>query len=161
MSVTKITAFKLQFQKLIHLFFWKLLVIKWKFIVELNQHILLYFCKMNELFKELVVVFWCNALDLLTEIFWCFIGKIYFILLYFWLHWDFFVAHGLSRPTPCGILVPQPETEPTSPALEGGFLTIGPPGRSLNKKSFLTHLDLKQWILKGLSTMSDSQLCQQ
>ena len=106
-------------------------------------------------------VFWCNALDLLTEIFWCFIGKIYFILLYFWLHWVFFVAHGLSRPMPCGILVPQPETEPTSPALEGGFLTIGPPGRSLNKKSFLTHLDLKQWILKELSTMSDSQLCQQ
>ena len=29
-----------------------------------------------------------------------------------------------------GILVPQPETEPTSSALAGGFLTTGPPGMS-------------------------------
>ena len=31
----------------------------------------------------------------------------------------------------CGILVPQPGTESVSPALEGGFLTTGPPGMSL------------------------------
>ena len=37
---------------------------------------------------------------------------------------------GLSCPTAHGILVPQPGIEPTSPALEGGFLTTGPPGRS-------------------------------
>ena len=30
----------------------------------------------------------------------------------------------------CGTLVPQPGVEPTSPALEGGFLTPGPPGKS-------------------------------
>ena len=30
-------------------------------------------------------------------------------------------------PIACGILVPQPGIEPTSPALEGGFLTTGPP----------------------------------
>ena len=30
----------------------------------------------------------------------------------------------------CGILVPQPGTKPVSPALEGGFLTTGPPGMS-------------------------------
>ena len=35
-----------------------------------------------------------------------------------------------------GILVPQPETEPVSPALENGLLTTGPPGKSPN--SFLT-----------------------
>ena len=31
----------------------------------------------------------------------------------------------------CGILVPCPRIDPISPALEGGFLTTGPPGRSL------------------------------
>ena len=31
----------------------------------------------------------------------------------------YLVAHGLSGPTACGILVPLPGTEPTSPALEG------------------------------------------
>ena len=31
----------------------------------------------------------------------------------------------------CGILVHQPGIEPMSPALEGGFLTTGPPGKSL------------------------------
>ena len=31
----------------------------------------------------------------------------------------------------CGILVPRPGIEPASSALEGGFLTTGPPGKSL------------------------------
>ena len=30
----------------------------------------------------------------------------------------------------CGILVPHPWTKPKSPALQGGFLTTGPPGKS-------------------------------
>ena len=30
----------------------------------------------------------------------------------------------------CGILVPQPGSEPTPPALEGGLLPTGPPGKS-------------------------------
>ena len=38
---------------------------------------------------------------------------------------------GLSCPTACGILVPRPGIEPTSPALEGRFLTTGPRGNSL------------------------------
>ena len=41
------------------------------------------------------------------------------------------VARGLSCPVACGILVPQPGIEPTSPAVEGRFLTTGPPGKSL------------------------------
>ena len=41
------------------------------------------------------------------------------------------MAHGLSCPTACGILVSQPGIEPTFPALAGGFLTPGPPGKSL------------------------------
>ena len=31
----------------------------------------------------------------------------------------------------CGILVPRPGIKPTFPALEGGFFTPGPPGKSL------------------------------
>ena len=40
------------------------------------------------------------------------------------------VAHELSRPKACGILVPQPEIEPVSPTLEGRFFNTGPPGKS-------------------------------
>ena len=40
------------------------------------------------------------------------------------------VAHGLSCPTGCGILVPQPGIEPEFAALEGEVLTTGPPGKS-------------------------------
>ena len=39
-------------------------------------------------------------------------------------------ARGLSCSVAGGILVPQPGTEPVSPALHGGFLTTGPPGKS-------------------------------
>ena len=42
-------------------------------------------------------------------------------------------ACGLSCPMACGILVPQPGIEPVSPALEGGFLTTGPPGTYLKE----------------------------
>ena len=67
-----------------------------------------------------------------------------------WLHWVFLVtlcsslqlmgsrAHSsvvvacrLSCPAACGILAPWSGVEPTSPALEGEFLTTGPPGKSL------------------------------
>ena len=37
---------------------------------------------------------------------------------------------GLSYSTACEILVPRSGIEPTSPALLGGFLTTGPPGKS-------------------------------
>ena len=66
-----------------------------------------------------------------------------------WGTWGSFIAAwgvlsscgmGLSYLGACGILVPRPEIEPMSPALEGGFLTIGPPGKShicFLKSSFL------------------------
>ena len=43
------------------------------------------------------------------------------------------VAQGLSCPAACRILliVPEPGIEPEFPALEGGFLTTGPPRKSL------------------------------
>ena len=43
----------------------------------------------------------------------------------------FIVACELSRPVACEILAPRPGIEPTSPALEGEFLTTEPPGKSL------------------------------
>ena len=43
---------------------------------------------------------------------------------------SFLVAHELSCPAACGILVPQPGIEPLSPALGGRFSTAGPPGKS-------------------------------
>ena len=52
------------------------------------------------------------------------------------------VVHGLSCPTACGILVPQPGIEPGSPALEGGFLTTGPPGKSPNHHISLSEAQL-------------------
>ena len=46
------------------------------------------------------------------------------------------VARGLSCPTACGILLLRPGFEPASPALESGFLTTGPPGKSQDKCSY-------------------------
>uniref|UniRef100_A0A8C6D0K1 DUF4795 domain-containing protein n=1 Tax=Moschus moschiferus TaxID=68415 RepID=A0A8C6D0K1_MOSMO len=37
----------------------------------------------------------------------------------------------------CGILVPRPRIEPASPALQGGFLTTGPRGKSTTTSLFL------------------------
>ena len=41
------------------------------------------------------------------------------------------VARGLSCTAACGISVPRPGVDTMSPALEGRFLTTGPPGKSL------------------------------
>ena len=43
------------------------------------------------------------------------------------------MACGLSCSVGCGILVLWPGIELASPALESGFLTTGPPGKSLIK----------------------------
>ena len=40
--------------------------------------------------------------------------------------WTSAVGQGLGFFTACGLLLPQPETEPASSALEGGFLIAGP-----------------------------------
>ena len=53
-------------------------------------------------------------------------------------------ARGFSCPVPCGILVPQPGIEPESLALEGGFLTTGPPGKSPEFAVLIYHNLLKQ-----------------
>ena len=44
---------------------------------------------------------------------------------------SFIVAHRLSCPVACAILVPGSGIEPTSPALQGGFLHSELPGKFL------------------------------
>ena len=57
---------------------------------------------------------------------------------------------GLVAQQPCGIIVPWSGMEPVSPALQGGFLITGPPGKSWNcpfclqnPTSFINHLLIK------------------
>ena len=67
-----------------------------------------------------------------------FLFFVFNIYLFIWLHRVFVAAVGfslvvvcrLSCSAACGILVPRPGLEPVSPALESGFLTTGPPGKS-------------------------------
>ena len=61
----------------------------------------------------------------------------FFFLIYLWLYLllvvplrIFNMARRFSSPTAGGMLVPSSEIEPASPALEGEFLTTGPPGKS-------------------------------
>ena len=57
-------------------------------------------------------------------------GVTFCFIFIFWLHGVFVVAPGLSWSMACGTLL-GPRMEPVSPALAGGFLTTGPPGKSL------------------------------
>ena len=50
-----------------------------------------------------------------------------------------------NLPVASGILVPWPGIEPTSPALEGEFLTTGPPGKSQE----LCTLNIIDWLVYG------------
>ena len=52
------------------------------------------------------------------------------------------VAHGFSCPEACGILVPRPGIKPMSPALAGGFLTTGPPGKSARPPQWFFNVSL-------------------
>ena len=45
---------------------------------------------------------------------------------------SFVVVCGLSCSVACGILVPQPGITPASHALQGRFVIVGPPGKSLD-----------------------------
>ena len=51
---------------------------------------------------------------------------------------------GLSCYTACGILVPRPGIEPVPPALQGTFITTGPPGKSQEYWLFKTFIYL--WL---------------
>ena len=63
------------------------------------------------------------------------------VFLLFLLCWVFVAVHrlrGFSCPKACRILVPQLGIKPGSPALEGGFLTIGPPVKVIVAQLCLT-----------------------
>ena len=60
------------------------------------------------------------------------------------------VALGLfSDPLAYGILVPWPEIEPVSPALEGGFLTAGPQGSPCSSTLEVTGLGFTHLFSKS------------
>jgi len=64
------------------------------------------------------------------------------------------VPHGFSCPVAGGILVPRPGIKPTSPPLEGEFLTTGPQGKFqiLNfEKTVSGHLHLSKLLLQSFS----------
>ena len=76
-----------------------------------------------------------------------------------WLMGSVVTACRFSCSVACGILVPQPGIEPTSPALQGIFLTTGPPGKSLlltyfNKSNICVQLPNANCILKTHTGMS-------
>ena len=48
-----------------------------------------------------------------------------------------FMALGFSCPMACGISVTQLGIRPVAPALEGRFLTAGPPEKSLSSSYFV------------------------
>ena len=68
--------------------------------------------------------------------------------------WDqLFAAHRLSCPVAWGILASKSGIESMSPALQGRFLTTGPPGKS----SWLLFL-IYRWINRSIETFSTSPM---
>ena len=71
----------------------------------------------------------------------------------------------LSCPSSCGILVPRPGIKPKFPALEGGFLIPGPPGkppiplfdRELGYEFLITAHQKRCAVLNALSVTSVQQ----
>ena len=69
----------------------------------------------------------------------------------------FLTASGLHCYAACGISVTLQEIEPASPALEGRFLTTGPPGKSLEGSNFLPFVSaVAQGSLFTISSASSS-----
>ena len=91
-----------------------------------------------------------------------FFFQIYWLIDCIWLCWVFTAALGLCGLTACRVLISWPGIEPTSPALEGGFLTTGSPGKSLKSPVLITLVfclyqgfsedGLQQTLLVGVHT---------
>ena len=67
-------------------------------------------------------------------------------------------ACGLSCPVACGILVLWLGIEPVSPALQGGFLMAGPPGKSQHWSWEVKNVDVSQKCLQLSGTFRWSRL---
>ena len=70
------------------------------------------------------------------------------------------MALRLSCFMPCRILVPQPGLEPMSPALQGGFLTTGPPGKSL-RQTFISNIFTVEFLISFESSDYEMMLNEQ
>ena len=77
---------------------------------------------------------------------------------YFWgAVWGFLAFSYCSTcPMACGILVPRPGIEATAPALEGGFLTTGPPAEFLQVLFEICKLTLKHGNSQPLHLQKES-----
>ena len=74
------------------------------------------------------------------------------------------MVHGLSCSMACRILLPRPGIEPVSPALAGGLLTTGPPGKSprdASKHSICTgqHSTAKNYPVQNVSSAIIEKPC--
>ena len=70
------------------------------------------------------------------------------------------VTLGLSCPVACGVLAPRPKTKPMSPALQGGFLTTGPPGKSL-RQTFISIAFTVEFLINFESSEYEMMLYEQ
>ena len=68
------------------------------------------------------------------------------------------IVHRLSCSVAFGILIPWPGIEPVSPALQGGFLTIGLAGNSLGLLSCYTELSTWDRALQSLKYLFSGPL---
>ena len=66
------------------------------------------------------------------------------------------VACGLSCPKACGILSPGPGMEPASSALEGRFLTTGPPRKMSLTYILVQNISTLVWQQNGLNYLSSN-----
>lgn len=65
-----------------------------------------------------------------------------------WFRDSLVVARRFSCSMVCGILVPQPGIKPMSPASQGGFFAVGPPGKA--KQSLLDFASFIKTRIKAL-----------
>ena len=63
-----------------------------------------------------------------------------------------FVVHRLSCPLAQGVFVLKPGIKIMSLALEGGFLTIRPPGKSQVEVFDISDWEKKLWSIQSLTT---------
>ena len=101
--------------RITHLTKWNTAILRWLLTISLATSEHLFLAVLVITFVTLNYLLLLIGLPTLL-IFVCF----YFHFLNFWLHLE-----------ACANLVPWPRTEPVPPALEGGVLTTGPPGKSL------------------------------
>ena len=70
--------------------------------------------------------------------------------------WCVAFSYCSTCPVACGILVPRPGIEATTPALEGGFLTTGPPAEFLQVLFDICKLTLKHGNSQPLHLQKES-----